>query len=430
MIATIQELISDLRSAELTILEEDRGITHRPTIGDMYEGLSKRLLEEAVFDGLGMSVKDGFIRYSDGELSDQLDIMIVIGDGEQVPHTNHWIYPIEQVVAVFQIKKTLYSDGLRESHHNLLSAVREPAIQKLNWYWIEKCFVSISGRTLPEDLSKLPVNLQQLCNVMVADIHRPLRVVLGHFGFQSEYSLREAFVKFIGKNMSDPPHREISGFSPSSFPDLILCRDFGLIKQHGLPYAGKIDENGWWPFYGSFSEQSILFLLECLWTKLTLWFALPEELWGDGLQLETTTQFMYTRIGSKRGHTGWEMMAPRISRADLPSTMLKRTWQPVKITEHQASLFFALGQTDGLKISDPIVGELAGRAGLETVDFIDSIVNTGLVYQSEDGLLVYNTISCGVVTMPDGCFYAEDMEDIRFKKWIIEKSTTTRPVSD
>ena len=99
MLNTVSDLLQKLLEKEKEILKSQQ-ITHPGIIGDMYEGLAKNILDKALFKGLNLSVKAGFVRGDDGRLSRQIDCMIVEGDGEQIPNTNHYIYDFENVIAI------------------------------------------------------------------------------------------------------------------------------------------------------------------------------------------------------------------------------------------------------------------------------------------------------------------------------------------
>lgn len=77
-------------------------------IGDMYEGLTRDLLSRSLFADLDLRVVTGKVRIDANTYSSQIDAMVVIGDGEQMPFSQHYLYPPEQVVAAIEVKKTLY----------------------------------------------------------------------------------------------------------------------------------------------------------------------------------------------------------------------------------------------------------------------------------------------------------------------------------
>lgn len=86
MIDSVAQLLEGILATQLPILgEESKRLQNPGMIGDMYEGLTRDLMERAVFDGLGLRIAKGKIRNSAGDLSRQIDCMIVVGGGEPIP---------------------------------------------------------------------------------------------------------------------------------------------------------------------------------------------------------------------------------------------------------------------------------------------------------------------------------------------------------
>ncbi|WCJ66290.1 hypothetical protein G6M15_25395 (plasmid) [Agrobacterium tumefaciens] len=115
MITSLAEFLDQLQEKEAAILAE-QSVTHGPTIGDMYEGLTRELLERAIPQELNIRLVDGFVIGVDGKHSHQTDAMLVMGErGQRIPKTDQWIWPIEDVLAVFEVKKTLFGNQLVDS---------------------------------------------------------------------------------------------------------------------------------------------------------------------------------------------------------------------------------------------------------------------------------------------------------------------------
>lgn len=91
MINTVYELLCSLKEKGVNDIEPYLNIGHNPTIGDMYEELTKELANKAIFNGLQLSVVSGKIKNIYGKLSKQIDCMIVTGEGEKIPFTNDYI---------------------------------------------------------------------------------------------------------------------------------------------------------------------------------------------------------------------------------------------------------------------------------------------------------------------------------------------------
>ena len=110
MINTIKELLESIRIQGINEISKFSHIKHGPTIGDMYEGLTKEMLNKAIFKDLNLKVCSGFICNRENELSKQIDCMIVVGDGIEIPYIKAYKYDISQVIAVIEVKKDLFGN--------------------------------------------------------------------------------------------------------------------------------------------------------------------------------------------------------------------------------------------------------------------------------------------------------------------------------
>lgn len=71
MITAFAQMLRELQEREATVLD-GQDITHAPTIGDMYEGLTRDILDRAIPESAGVQIVDGFAVGPDGTLSPQL----------------------------------------------------------------------------------------------------------------------------------------------------------------------------------------------------------------------------------------------------------------------------------------------------------------------------------------------------------------------
>src|SRR5205807_8698596 len=120
MIRTISDLVNSFATEEAKKLAQYQ-LNHGPTIGSMYEGLSADLIHLAIPRDLGLQVVSGFVVDAEGGMSGQMDCMLVRGEGEQVPYTQQCKWPVWDVLAVFEVKKTLYGSALKEALVHLRS---------------------------------------------------------------------------------------------------------------------------------------------------------------------------------------------------------------------------------------------------------------------------------------------------------------------
>jgi Domain of unknown function (DUF6602) len=121
MLRTVAELLEAFLEKEVARLDLLK-ITHPPTIGAVFEGLTRTVLNLALPLEPTLSIVSGLARAVDGSLTDELDAMLVTGEGEDIPYDGKKIYPIDQVLAVVEVKKNLYTCDLAAGHENLRTA--------------------------------------------------------------------------------------------------------------------------------------------------------------------------------------------------------------------------------------------------------------------------------------------------------------------
>lgn len=84
MIKDVAALLSAFKQKEIEAIQRS-GITHAPTIGAQYEGVTGSVLKMMIPSELALQVVSGFVEGIDGSLSGQIDGMLVRGSGAQIP---------------------------------------------------------------------------------------------------------------------------------------------------------------------------------------------------------------------------------------------------------------------------------------------------------------------------------------------------------
>lgn len=200
MIKTVAELLGAIAREERQKLDTYQ-IVHAPTIGEMYEGLSRNILEKALPEGLNIRVVKGFVVFGE-EISGQIDCMLVTGEGESIPHTDNHKWPVQNVIAVIEVKKHLTSDDLADSYFHLREVDRLYAsyIQnanrtsvKVNLEIPRRIFSQITGVVPPPHtkVEELPFDLEMIYHTLIMEFLSPVRIVIGHHGWRKESTLRE-----------------------------------------------------------------------------------------------------------------------------------------------------------------------------------------------------------------------------------------------
>ena len=181
MITTVAALLQELQAKEAAKLVEQR-ITHAPTIGAMYEGLTRDLLDRAIPPALNLRIVEGFAEDHEGNLTPQIDAMLVAGDGRQIPHTASFVWPIQKVIAVLEVKKNLYGADLDDAFHKLRtvndmhSRYRQAARgDSLNLVPAFQAFARLTGRYPRSygDAGALPERLSFIFHTLVVEQFSP-----------------------------------------------------------------------------------------------------------------------------------------------------------------------------------------------------------------------------------------------------------------
>jgi hypothetical protein len=284
MIRTVAEFLTGLRDRALTAMTEVPQVNHAGMIGDMYEGLTRELLEQSVFEDLDLRIVEGKILNTAGEESDQIDCMVVVGEGQRLPYSPHFLYPVEQVICVVEVKKTLYRGTLGDAYANLFSVTKISEPREMKSRRVIKPFRSVAAVDIREDtdLERLPVHQQYVYHSIVGDVLLPVRVALGYYGFVSEHTLRQGFWKYLQDKRTVDHRAPIRGFSPFALPSLIVAGDNALVKLNGMPYTLRRASTEW-ILYGSVCGQSIRVLLELVWSRLASQFELSSDIFGEDL---------------------------------------------------------------------------------------------------------------------------------------------------
>ncbi len=123
MINNIAELLKGFIDEEIKKLDAF-DVKHKPTIGEMYEGLTTDILNRMIPKDLGLTITHGFITEESGIMTKEVDCMLVKGEGIQVPYTDKYKWHVKDVIAVLEVKKKLYSNELSDSYFHLITDFR------------------------------------------------------------------------------------------------------------------------------------------------------------------------------------------------------------------------------------------------------------------------------------------------------------------
>ncbi|MDX6748122.1 DUF6602 domain-containing protein [Polaribacter sp. PL03] len=425
MIKTIADFITKLKENGIELIDKDGDVKHPGLIGDMYEGLTNQMLNKAIFENLDLKVVSGKINNNDGDLSSQVDCMIVVGEGKLIPFTNKYIYHYSQVIAVIEVKKTLNKQQLFGSYDNLKSIINvsrsldsevEPYVMRL----FRKSWQLLTNTELPEreNLDKLPEKMQYIYHTLLMEAYFPLRIVLGYFGYASELSLRDGFADMLDEKIEKNTRR---GYGIGSFPNLIICRNNSLIKSNGMPFAVPFQNNEfYWPILLSSNKNPLLHLLEFIWTRLSYKFQLSSSIFDDELSNEFAHQFLDCKFDEDdKGNKGWSYKYCYFSKEDLNAKEPVENWEPAIIDRSEFILITELGDKEELYFKDEKFIKFLETNNINLEKVLKTLNNKRLVFHNENSVKL-STIKCITVFHGDKTYAGDDANGM-MTKWFMNK---------
>lgn len=422
MITTVADLLKGLMDKEKESIKEFEFVKHGPMIGQMYEGLTNNILEKSLPKNLDIRVVSGMIKNSNGELSHQTDCMIVEGEGKKLPHSNDYVYPCSQVLAVIEVKKNLYLDDLIDSHQKMRRIFEITDHEPIKIHPVRDAFKQIAHKELPEKEQLVNLNLteQMLYHTLIMEEVLPLRIVFGYYGYTSEYSLRKSFINYLGDNMSPDLRNLKKGFGPINFPNLIVARNSSLVKLNAMPYVGNINENGFWDVYASSSHNPLLHLLELLWTRLTYRYNISTDIFGEDLEAEVLHRYISARPKKVDNQTGWEYNYHYVEEKALRERMDKYEWMPAELDDQEYMIVNWLCNGETLNVDEDFFVDWLKKEKRDVDDIIASLREKGLAYLNDKREIELLTDECRVVLYGGKAYAAEDKSG-RLTRWVLKQ---------
>ena len=397
MISTVADLLEQFREYALSkIAQEDKDINHTVAIGDNFEGLTAELLNRAAFKNLNLKMVERSFVYNDsGVISNELDCILVVGDGQKMSFANRYKYHIKNVIAVIQVKKNLYANDIADSHQNLLSIINvseprdvEPFVERLH----RDAYKLLTGKEIPskERRDRFTDREDILYHYLMMEAFHPLRIVIGYYGYTTEYGLREGFVKKLEQISKNGPVR---GYSPSSFPSLFICGNNTIIKNNGMPMGIPLtDEEFYFHILTSSNGKPMYHLLELIWTRLCYKFEISSDIFGDDFDIEVCHPFLSCKERKiDEDNWGWEFSYHPMTRNQLSMPLVPTSWKPTEIDRDKFSILNVLLQVGTVDINcDEQFLKFIETGKLDSQKIIRELSDARLVYVDEGkmGLLV------------------------------------------
>ncbi|AZN36285.1 DUF6602 domain-containing protein [Iodobacter ciconiae] len=416
MIKNASELLESFVAAERTKASKF-DMPHMPTLGTAYEAIAKAGIESEFVlpPNLDLRVVSGFIV----GIPNQIDGMLVKGEGQRYGLTEQFFYPIEQVLCVLEIKKTLKKKDLIDGIGHL-AAVQKHFIESFISRFDKETFdltlasesyEKITGRTGPcsaAALDALPDEDRLLYVTLARQIYAPVTVLLGFDGYATEEGLREAMLDIIESNCGAD-----SVASPELLPSLITSGEFSLVKCTGCPYLA-FRERGKWLLLVSARQNSARTLLEFLWSKISV-FCKVRMPFGTDMDYENLKELLFARGASKEGQNGFIFESFSYSEKQLKRSPVL-AWEPIKLSVAAVDLASSLVFRGGfLELEQSMVDYIEKKYCVKFEDIVRELIDTCAV-SIQANILQKIANQLLIATLDDGTGYI-DLDGPRLKAW-------------
>ncbi|WP_317201589.1 DUF6602 domain-containing protein [Janthinobacterium sp.] len=161
MISYASELLEKFIQEESSKLAQ-YDMPHMPTLGEAYEEITKQGVDKefVIPKSLDLRVVKGFVKMGNERLPQQIDCMLVSGVGDRYGLTEQYYYDIENVLCIFEVKKTLQKSDFIDAYdhlgsirakfsqhfeNKLLNGNFDPRISQAR-----KAFAQLTGKVAPE----------------------------------------------------------------------------------------------------------------------------------------------------------------------------------------------------------------------------------------------------------------------------------------
>lgn len=404
----LEALIAHERSAIADFEAEGYEITHGPTIGDIYEGLTENLLSRAVPKELNLRVTNGFIVGRNRQRSGQIDCMLVRGPGVQIPNTKHEVVEIQNVLVVFEVKKTLYGSefpDIIDHFHQLMDL--DPILSgPIDATSVFRAFSQITGIHLQEhnENNTQQFHHQLIYHSLVSERVRPVRIAIGYDGFKSESGMRKSFVELLQKNVGK------KWIPPTNWPDLLISGDYSMIKLNGRPYLSP-SKSDFWDVFATSNAKPVHLLLEAIYTRIAEDDNMV-DFWGEDLEQEVLNPFLQAKAVQQGETGGWEWQHIELDENHLSQNEPVQPWLPYFPDDEEAIVFTLLMQApDGLDIA-----VIENGIGDRAAPLLSKLTSTGLVARNGNKLFL-TTVEARMGFYRGEAFVGEDNTG-KLSRWL------------
>lgn len=423
MISKASELL------ELFIKEETKKLAdikmpHMPTLGSAYEEVTKQGIDQnfAIPKHLDLSVVSGFVSIGGDMLPEQIDCMLVHGQGERYGLTEQYIYDIERVLCIFEVKKTLkksdYIDAMdhlastrrkfaEHFEHKIIHEGYEPDITSARRH-----FSQITGKIAPEHYSEIHRLSEEdgiLFYCLVQDSLAPVSIIHGYDGYRTESGLRNAFVDILEEKKNETG----AGIGIPSIPSLVTSNQHCLVKGNGVPFL-VIKDNDQWVAVFSTRHNSAKLILELIWSKISFHFDI-EMPWGDSLHMDNVKPLLVAKAVRVEDKVGWmynsiEFKENRLKRDD------NNVWEPATIGKAEMSAINIMAMRGGYLPLDEGMNDYLIAEHQATIEEVSqNLILTRLFMKDGEYIRPIHDLT-HIVTLDNDTGFASSERD-RFDLW-------------
>jgi len=286
---------------------------HMPTLGSAYEEITKQGIYQdfAIPKGLDLRVVSGFISIGGEMLAEQIDCMLVHGQGERYGLTQQYKYDINNVLCIFEVKKNLRKADYVDALHHLAKIRRKFADNfeerlinegyKPDITNARRRFSQLTGKVAPEEylgIHHLSKADGILFYALVQESLSPITIIHGYEGYKTESGLRSAFLDIL-----EEAWKNGAGWGIPSIPTLVTSNNFCLVKGSGIPFLVVQNKNEWVSVFST-RHNSAKLILELTWSKIGEYFNAKMP-WNDGLHMDSVQPLLIAEAREVDEAAGW-----------------------------------------------------------------------------------------------------------------------------
>ncbi len=358
---------------------------HMPTLGSAYEEVTKQGIDQSFVlpQNLDLKVVSGFVSVGGEMLPEQIDCMLVHGEGIRYGLTDEYIYEIENILCIFEVKKTLrkkdYIDAFdhlgkirkKFAEHfesKLRSGEFEPDITVAR-----KHFSQITGRIAPEkylDIHRLSKSDGILFYALVQESLAPVSIIQGYEGYKSENGLRTAFIDIL----EEKGKKGGQGLGVPSIPTLVTSNEYCLVKGNGVPFMVIRDKDSWVVTFSTRHNPAKM-ILELIWSKISTYFNVKMP-WGDGLHMDSMEPLLLAIPKEVEDRAGWLYRTIEIKEKDLKRENNNK-WSPYPLGSPEMSAINIMAMQGGyLPLDEEMQEFLKNNKNSSLEKVVESLTNS------------------------------------------------------